>query len=123
MLRLLIVMLVALSGAEAAAPSLGGGEPVDVPVGRLFAGIVLSVLAAFAAAAVMARKGGRKIRLTLPQFGGAQTPARLLVKESRRISPQSELCLFECDDREYLVLISEGGPLVLREKPAGEGSA
>jgi flagellar biogenesis protein FliO len=113
-LALLTVSLTISSAADA--QRLGGAADTDISMVRIFLTLFFClIVAAFAVFLIRQRYGGRMPAM-FTRIGS--TTARLRLIESRRIAPQSDLCLIECDDREFLLLISPGNALVLKEQPA-----
>jgi len=110
---------VSLTLASAAdAQRLGGAAEADISLVRVFLALFFSlIVAAFAVFLIRQRYGGRMPAM-FTRIGS--TTARLRLIESRRIAPQSDLCLIECDGREFLLLISPGNALVLKEQPSTE---
>jgi len=110
---LLAVSLTISSAADA--QRLGGAAEADISLVRVFLALFFClIVAAFAVFLIRQRYGGRMPAM-FTRIGS--TTARLRLIESRRIAPQSDLCLIECDDREFLLLISPGSALVLKEQP------
>jgi flagellar biogenesis protein FliO len=105
-----------LLSSPAAAQQLGSASSADVSLVRVFLALfVCIVLAVLAILLVRYRLGGR-VPAFLPRFAPGNARIRLI--ESRRISPQAEVSLVECDGTQYLMLIAAGGPLLLKEQPA-----
>lgn len=114
--------------ATIASPGLGGGKPFVFPVERMAFGLLLCILLAWGAALLIRRyrqsagtSHGRGLAF-LPKVAAR----RLRVIESRRTGGTSEVCLIACDGREYLVAITAGHALLLRESevvPATEDAA
>jgi len=110
---LLAVSLTISSAADA--QRLGGAAEADISLVRVFLALFFClIVAAFAVFLIRQRYGGRMPAM-FTRMGS--TTARLRLVECRRIAPQSDLCLIECDDREFLLLISPGSALVLKEQP------
>lgn len=109
---------VIVAAALAAAPArLGGGGTLDVSLGRIVSALVFCTLIAVAAA-LLAKRGGGRIDWHAPRrWGAARVRRRIDVIESRRISMHADLCLFRCDDEEFVVLSSATGQQVLRRVP------
>jgi hypothetical protein len=106
--------------ASAAAQRLGGtGEP-DVSIVRTFLALLLCLVIALLAVLLIRYRLGGRLPLFITRMGPVD--ARVSVIESRRISPQAEVSLIACDGEEFLVLLSPGGPLLLRRDAAGSGS-
>lgn len=107
-----------LSPGLALAQTLSGGASFEPPLVRLVLGLILCSLLAIVAALALKRvlrgatpaKGAKLVRLL------GVTPARIEVLESRRIGPQSDVCMLACDGREYLLVVSSAGATLLREQ-------
>lgn len=116
------VMLTTLASSKAvSAQRLGGAASADVSLVRVFLALLFClILAILAVFIIRQRYGGR-----LPSFFGrmASTNSRIRLVESRRIGPQADLCLVDCDGQEYLLLLSPGGPLLLKERPISSPEA
>jgi hypothetical protein len=109
--RFLIATAALALPAAAGAQQLGGGAAPDLSLVRVFlALLVCLVIAVLAVLFLRQRFSGKP-----PQFLERLRPssARIRLVESRRISPQGELCIAEVDGEEFLLLLSPGGPLVL----------
>ena len=107
-----------LSPGLALAQTLGGGASFEPPLVRLILGLILCSLLAIVVALGLKRvlRGGApaKSAKLARLFGVA--PARIEVLESRRIGPQSDVCMLACDGREYLLVVSSAGAILLREQ-------
>ena len=104
--------------SAAGAQRLGGAAETDISLVRVFLALFFClILASFAVFLIRQRYGGRMPAMFTRI---ASKTARLRLIECRRIAPQSDLCLIECDDREFLLLISPGSALVLKEQPVTE---
>ena len=113
---LLAVSLTISSAADA--QRLGGAAEADISLVRVFLALFFClIVASFAVFLIRQRYGGRMPAM-FTRIGS--TTARLRLIECRRVAPQSDLCLIECDDREFLLLISPGSALVLKEQPVTE---
>jgi len=114
-------MSIAAAPSLAAAQQLGGAEGFEPPLLRLALGLLLCTFVALIAALAMRRF----IRTgSLGPVGGLSTllrpaPRKLRVIESHRLSPHADACVFVCDGREYLVIVSTSGATVLREHTGG----
>ncbi|HKC03553.1 MAG TPA: flagellar biosynthetic protein FliO [Sphingomicrobium sp.] len=123
-MRLAMIGLIgsALAGA-AEAQRLGGAADADISLVRVFLALLFCLLiAGLAVFFLRQRYGGRSPSFLVRM---KSSPSRIRVVESRRIGPQSDVTIVECDDREFLLLLSPGGPALLRERPlepAPEGS-
>jgi hypothetical protein len=108
---------VALCGSPALANALGGGEPLQVSLGRIVAALVVSIIVA-ALAILLVRQRSGKLDLAA-WFGRLEVRARAIkVIETRRLSQHADLCLVRHGGREYLLLLMAGDARVLRESEA-----
>ena len=122
-LRLAIFGLFAPALASAAeAQRLGGAANADISLVRVFLALLFCLLiAVLAVFFIRQRYGGRSPGFLARMKSG---PSRIRVVESRRVGPQSDVLIVAADDREYLLLLSPGGSVLLREgaiEPATEG--
>jgi flagellar biogenesis protein FliO len=117
----------ASAGASAQAATVGAAAP-GAAEGALFwlrwaAALGLCLLLAWAGAyALKARQSGSAVplRFVRPRWMNplaAAGPRRLRRVESLRISPQLEVTLLECDDRELLLATTPQGAMLLKEGP------
>lgn len=113
---LAIFGLLSFSPAGAAiAQQLGGAGTPDVSIVRVFLALLICLIVAVFAALLLRQKfrGGSLPLLT--KLGARSN--RLHLVESRRIAPQSDLCLVRCDGEEYLLLIAPASVSVLNHHP------
>lgn len=116
------IPVLALSGAAtpslAYAQQLGGGSHFEFPLLRLAVGLILCTLVAVIT--VLAVRRFKRTGAFAPSGRGFDflrpPPLRLRVVESQRLSPHADACVFTCDSREYLVVVSAAGATVLREQ-------
>lgn len=100
---------------SAYAQQLGGANTPDVSIVRVFLALLVCLIVAVFAVLLLRQKfqGG-----SLPLFTKlAARSNRLHLVESRRIAPQSDLCLVRCDNEEYLLLIAPASVSVLAQHP------
>lgn len=116
-LALLLVSALVGPALAAAAPKLGSAQPLDVPIARIIAGLLISTLVALVVVLVLKRRGGGALPFRLPQIK-AQNPDRIVVLETRRLSPHADLCRFTSAGKEYLVIVTPSGSNLIREKDA-----
>lgn len=115
------VRLVALAigvvpaSAAAAAPHLGGGGDVDVSLGRIVIAFAICVIIA-ALAILFIRQRGGKIDLAHVLARIEPRPRAIEVLETRRLNPNSDICLVRHQEREYLLVLQQGSTQVLRER-------
>lgn len=109
---------VALLPTPAQAQGMALATSLDLPFGRLLAGLLICTLVAFLAALLLKRflRGG------FPSLGALKPATWLrdnrrgvLILESRRLSPHADICRIASAGREYLVVVSGGGTTILRE--------
>lgn len=108
-------LLVFSPAGAAFAQQLGGDKTPDVSLVRVFLALLVCLIVAVFAALLLRQKfrGG-----SLPLFTKlAARSNRLHLIESRRIAPQSDLCLVRCDNEEYLLLIAPASVAVLNHYP------
>jgi hypothetical protein len=111
-----------LAVCAAAAPSLafaqrlGGAPEFETPWLRLIVGLLLCTLVAALAAVVIRRfmHAGSPVNGRFLFLGAA--PRRLRVIETHRLSAHADVCMFTCEGREYLVVVSAAGATVLRDE-------
>lgn len=108
-----------LAQQAAAETALGGASDIQLPLVRLFLGLVLCVVVALLAALAFKRiKGDGRI----PSFGSflrstsnAVEP-QVRVCESQRLSPQVELVRLNWAGSDYLVVITAGAASVVDKR-------
>lgn len=101
--------------ALAAAPRLGGGESLNVSLGRMIAAILICIVVALLAALLLRQRGG-KINLAALFARMELRPRAIEVVETRRLSPHADICLVRHGGQEYLLLLLAGGARILRER-------
>ena len=112
--------LLAASPALAQAGRLGGGQPLEVSLGRIVSALVICIIIAILAVLLIRQRSGR-IDLQA-WFGRLQVrPRSIEVVETRRLSPHADICLVRSSGREYLLLLLAGSAQVLREGAVAEG--
>ena len=97
------------------AQTLGGGEPIEIPLLRIAAALIVGILIALGAALVLKRQMGGRFelpRLLNPRLPG-RSPRRIRIHETYRLSPHADLCRFTASNREYLVIVSASATEVL----------
>lgn len=113
-LRFFTATMVALSLSQpAAAQQLGGGASPDVSLVRVFLALLVCLAVAVLALFLLRRRFAKKPRSLLPRLTASGSRIRTI--ESRRVAPQADVCIVECDGTEYLLLIAAGGTLLLRQ--------
>ncbi|WP_420606056.1 hypothetical protein [Novosphingopyxis sp.] len=114
-----------LGGAFAWQPSaalsqtLGQGEDIGVSVWRVLAALLLCLGIAVAVILALRKQGGRidlKALASGLRSGGSIRPSRIEIVESRRASSRAEVVLLRCDEREFLVMISDTSLVTLEER-------
>jgi hypothetical protein len=111
-----------LSPALAGQGRLGGGEALDVSLGRIVAALVVSLIVAGLAILLIRQRGGRVDLHKL--FGRLELRTRAIqVVETRRLSQHADLCLVRHRDTEFLLLLMAGDARVLREGPSPAAAA
>lgn len=115
--RLGAAALMALAAAPAfAGPGrLGGGEPLEVSLGRIVAALLICIVIAFLAVLMIRQRGGRFDLSALVTKIDMRRRA-LRVVETRRLSPHADLCIVEHEGCEYLLLLMAGDARILNER-------
>ncbi len=104
-----------LLAPASAAGGLGGGEPLEVSLGRIVAALLISLIVAGLAVFAIRQRGGRI------DLGRLRLPARaasIEVVETRRVSQHADICLIRHRGNEYLLLLMAGDARVLSEAVA-----
>jgi hypothetical protein len=114
------VALLAAAPALATGGRLGGGQPLEVSLGRIVAALVICIIIAVLAALLIRQRAG-KVDL-YAMFGRLQSrPRAIEVVETRRLSPHADICVVRHSGREYLLLLLAGNARILREEPIAAG--
>ncbi|PSJ42199.1 flagellar biosynthetic protein FliO [Allosphingosinicella deserti] len=111
-----------LCAGPALANGLGRGEALDISLGRIVAGFLVSVGVAAAAIFVLRQRRGGGGPIRLPSWRLALRQPEIQVVETRRLSQHGDICLVRNQGREYLLLVTAGQSRILRETelpPAG----
>ncbi len=105
----------------AAAQSLGGADDFAFPLVRLVLGLLACTLVALITALALRRFMRGRATSGQNNLRGLFSPAarKIRVIESHRLSPTADVCMFACEDRQYLVVVSSAGATLLREQAAG----
>jgi hypothetical protein len=103
----------ALAGAR-----LGGGQPLEVSLGRIVSALVICIIVAVLAVLLIRQRSGK---IDLHAFLGRLQvrPRAIEVVESRRLSPNADLCLVRHGGRDYLLLLLAGDARILSESESG----
>jgi hypothetical protein len=108
--------LLAATPALAAPGRLGGGQPLEVSLGRIVAALVICIIVAVLAALLIRQRAGKIDLYAL--FGRLQSrPRAIEVVETRRLSPHADICVVRHSGREYLLLLLAGDARILSEQP------
>lgn len=108
--------LMAAAPALAGAGRLGGGQPLEVSLGRIVSALVICIIIAVLAVLLIRQRSGKIDLQAL--FGRFQVrPRAIEVVETRRLSPHADICLVRNAGREYLLLLLAGNARILREEP------
>ena len=107
------------SPALAGAGRLGGGQPLEVSLGRIVAALVICIIIAVLAVLLIRQRSGK---VDLHAFFGRfqMRPRAIEVVETRRLSPHADICVVRHAGREYLLLLLAGNARILREEPVAE---
>src|SRR4051794_19527609 len=93
--RPLAAILLLTASAAAQAQRLGGAASADVSMMRVFLALVVCIIIALLAVLLIRYRLSGRIPSFLPRLASASARIRLI--ESRRISPQAEVTLVDCD--------------------------
>ncbi len=111
-------LLLIAAPAAAAAGRLGGGQPLEVSLGRIVSALVICIIVAILAVLLIRQRSG-KIDLNA-WFGRLQVrPRAIEVVETRRLSSNADICLVRHGGREYLLLLLAGDARILSEASVG----
>lgn len=107
--------LLAASPALAGGGRLGGGQPLEVSLGRIVSALVICIIIAVLAVLLIRQRGGRiDLRVFLGRF--QVRPRAVEVVETRRLSQNADICLVRHGGREYLLLLLAGDARILSER-------
>lgn len=111
----IVLLPFVFAASPAGAQRLGGGGDLNISLTRIVMALVLCLMLAGLAILLLKRGGGRVDLATLRKLVVAMPVRRRIdVIETRRVSQHADLCLFRCDDEEYLVLCAQQQQTVLR---------
>lgn len=111
--------LLAAAPALAGGGRLGGGQPLEVSLGRIVAALVICIIIAVLAALLIRQRAGKIDLYAL--FGRLQSrPRAIEVVETRRLSPNADICVVRHSGREYLLLLLAGDARILSEQPVAQ---
>ena len=114
----LLAFAAMVAWSPALAQQLGQGGGNDVPWWRVIGAFLVCIaLAVGGAFALKSRFRGPVI----PGFGQARR--RLQLIDTLRLSHQVDICLFKCDDTDFLVAATPHGAIVLNALNSGSRSA
>lgn len=112
-------VLLAAAPALAGGGRLGGGQPLEVSLGRIVAALVICIIIAVLAALLIRQRAGNLDLHAL--FGRLQArPRAIEVVETRRLSPHADICVVRHSGREYLLLLLAGNARILSEEPVAQ---
>jgi len=108
----------ALMPAMAHAQQLSTATPIELPFVKLALSLVLcSICALLLALFLKRRMGGLGAPPSLRRPGGwLKTIRQVAILETHRISLNADACRVAFDGKEYLVIVSQGGALLLHER-------
>jgi hypothetical protein len=107
--------LLAAAPALATGGRLGGGQPLEVSLGRIVSALVICIIIAVLAALLIRQRSGKIDLYAL--FGRLQSrPRAIEVVETRRLSPNADICVVRHSGREYLLLLLAGNARILSEQ-------
>ncbi len=109
-----------LAPSLAAAQTLGRAGDFEFPVLRLALGLLACAFIALIAALALRRfmRGSGKFGKGAGFGFLAPSARKIRVIESHRLGTSSDVCVFICDGRQYLVVVSAAGATLLRGEPA-----
>jgi hypothetical protein len=120
-LATLTAILAVKAGAAQAAGRLGGGQPLEVSLGRIVAALVICVVVAVLAVLLLRQRSGRIDLRGL--FSRLELRTRVVeVVETRRLSLHGDICVVRHAGREYLLIVMAGSARVLREQAIGDSA-
>lgn len=100
----------------AAGGRLGGGQSLEISLGRIVGALVVSIIVVLLAVLLIKQRGG-KIDLSA-WLGKVRLRERALdVVEARRVSPHADVCVIRHQGTEYLLLLSAGNSQLLSRVP------
>jgi hypothetical protein len=107
--------LLAASPALAGGGRLGGGQPLEVSLGRIVSALVICIIVTVLAVLLIRQRGGK---MDLQAFFGRfqVRPRAVEVVETRRLSQNADICLVRHCGREYLLLLLAGDARILSEQ-------
>lgn len=112
-------LALALAQTSAYAAPLGGGQSLDINLVRIAMSLVLCLIVAAATILMLRGKGaGQWLAMARPS-----DPRAIAVRETRRISLHAELCRFECDGQEFLIVVTPQSATLLRERSVAPTAA
>jgi len=110
----ILVMTTLGTSAPAVAQRLGGGSTPEVSIVRIVGALVICLLVALLAILYLKHRTGGAIP---PMFRRLiKTDPEIDVREVRRLTVQHSIGLIRHGGQEYLLLLSPGDSLVLRER-------
>lgn len=113
------VALLAASPAWAGGGRLGGGQPLEVSLGRIVSALVICIIIAVLAVLLIRQRGGKiDLHAYLGRF--QVKPRAVQVVETRRLSQHADICLVRHGGREYLLLLLAGDARILSEQAVAE---
>jgi len=111
-LRYISILIACSASSAAQAQRLGGAAAPDLSLTRVFLSLFVCLVIAFLAILLLRKRYGLKgLNWSIRQ----RSQSRITVLETRRIGPQADVTLVRCDGEEFLLLLTPGGPAVLRQ--------
>jgi hypothetical protein len=108
-------ILLAASPALASGGRLGGGQPLEVSLGRIVSALVICIIIAVLAVLMIRQRSGKiDLHALLGRF--QVKPRAIEVIETRRLSQHADICLLRHSGREYLLLLLAGDARILGEQ-------
>lgn len=107
--------LAVLTAGAAPVGKLGGAQPLQVPIARIFIALLICSALAFCIALLIKRRGRiDSIRALFRPL--AYPPQEVRILEVRRVGVHGDVALIRHRDRQYLVLVQAGSATVLCEE-------
>jgi hypothetical protein len=117
-----VALLLVLEAPALAAGRLGGGQALEISLGRIVGALLVSITVLVFAVLLIRQRSGR---IDLAAWLGRmrlRTQA-IDVVEARRLSPHADVCVIRHQGTEYLLLLSAGESQLLSRGPIVEVAA
>lgn len=107
--------LAVFTAGAAPVGKLGGAQPLQVPIARIFIALLICSALAFCLALLIKRRG-RFDSIRALFWPLASPPQQVRILEVRRLGLHGDVALIRHRDRQYLVLVQAGSSTLLREE-------